>query len=88
MVTTAILGWSGFTWRRSEEAVKSAMNASDAVDRLELKLAEKYLTKEEFVLQMDRLFSAIARIEEKLDNSIAHNQALRNLYRQASKEDL
>jgi len=63
------------------------MNASDAVDRLELKLAEKYLTKEEFVLQMDRLFSAIARIEEKLDSSIVQNQVLRNLCRQANKED-
>ena len=87
MITTAVLGWSGFTWRRSEEAINAAMSASDAVDKLELKLAEKYLTKEEFVLQMDRLFSAITRIEEKLDNSIVQNQVLRNLYKQAGKED-
>lgn len=67
MALAAMLGWGGFTWRRAESAMETAMKAHDSVDRLELKLAEKYLTKEDFEAQMDRLFKTLARFEEKLD---------------------
>lgn len=69
---TAILGWGGFTWRRAEHAVEVALRANDATDKLELKLAEKYLTKEEFEMNMERLFKTLARFEEKLDYHVFH----------------
>lgn len=73
-IVTATIGWGGFTWRRAERALDAAYAASDATDKLELKLAEKYLTKEEFESQMDRLFKTLARFEEKLDYHV-YNQA-------------
>ena len=66
-MTAALLGWGGFTWKRAEDAFLQARMAADAVDRLELKLAEKYLTKEDFNATMERLFGVIERIEEKID---------------------
>jgi glutathionyl-hydroquinone reductase len=66
-MVTAVLGWGGFTWRRAEQALDAAHAAADATDKLELKLAEKYLTKDEFEAQMERLFKTLARFEEKLD---------------------
>lgn len=88
---TAILGWGGFTWRKAENAVQIALKAENATDKLELKLAEKYLSKEEFEMQMDRLFKILTRLEEKLDYH-AFNQAqdIGNLRRKLSiyeKED-
>lgn len=66
-MVTAALGWGGFTWRRAEQAIDIARAAADATDKLELKLAEKYLSKEEFEITMDRLFKTLGRLEEKLD---------------------
>lgn len=63
----SLLGWGGFTWRRAESALMEARSAIDKTDRLELKVAENYLTKKEFELSMDRLFKTLARFEEKLD---------------------
>lgn len=63
----ALLGWGGFTWRRAESAIMEARQAADKTDKLELKVAEHYLTKKEFELSMDRLFKTLARFEEKLD---------------------
>lgn len=71
-MTVALLGWGGFTWRRAEDAVKVANNASSHVDRVELKVAEFYLTKKEFELSMDRLFSTLTRLEGKLDTHVFH----------------
>lgn len=68
----ALLGWGGFTWRRAETAIAAAREASDATDRLELKLAEHYLTKAEFELNMERLFKTLGRFEEKLDFHVYH----------------
>ena len=56
---TAVLGWGGFTWRRAEDAITHAIKAGDRVDRLEIKLAENYLTKKEFSEYMDRLFHTL-----------------------------
>lgn len=66
-VISIMLGWGGFTWRRAESAHEVAERMSDRIDALELKIAEKYLTKEDFELQMDRLFATLARFEKKLD---------------------
>jgi hypothetical protein len=71
-MVTAVLGWGGFTWRRAEQALEAAYKAADATDRLELKLAERYLTKDEFESQMDRLFKTLSRLEEKLDYNLYH----------------
>lgn len=74
IMATAMLGWGGFTWSRAEKALDAAERASDRTDKLELKLAEKYLTKEEFELQMERLFKTLERFEGKLDFHV-YNQA-------------
>jgi hypothetical protein len=66
-VITIVLGWGGFTWRRAESACEDVLKVSNRVDALSLKIAEKYLTREDFELQMDRLFTTLARFEKKLD---------------------
>ena len=66
-IVAALLGWGGFTWRRAEAALIEARSASDKSDKLELKVAEQYLTKKDFELSMERLFKTLARFEEKLD---------------------
>lgn len=63
----AVLGWMGFTWRRAEKALESAERVADKVDKVELKMAEQYLTKADFELSMERLFKGFARLEEKID---------------------
>ena len=60
---TAVLGWGGFTWRRAEDAVTHAIKAADRVDRLEVKIAENYLTKAEFQGYMDRLFETLGEMK-------------------------
>lgn len=59
----AVLGWGGFTWRRAEDAITRSISAGDRVDRLELKIAEKYLTKAEFDADMNRLFSTLGEMK-------------------------
>lgn len=60
---TAVLGWGGFTWRRAEDAITHAIKAGDRVDRLEIKIAENYLTKVEFQAYMDRLFETLGEMK-------------------------
>ena len=60
---TAVLGWGGFTWRRAEDAITHAIKAGDRVDRLEVKIAENYLTKQEFQGYMDRLFETLGEMK-------------------------
>lgn len=66
-MTAALLGWGGFTWRKAEEALTQARIASDATDRLELKLAEEYVTKKDFETALDRVLNSIVRVERKID---------------------
>lgn len=80
-MVTAVLGWGGFTWRRAEQALDAAHAAADATDKLELKLAERYLTKEEFESQMERLFRTLSRFEEKLDYHVFNQTQDINLLR-------
>ena len=65
-LATALLGWGGFTLSRSESAVRKAQQALDAVDRVELKVAEHYVTKNEFSAVADRLMKTLDRLEDKL----------------------
>ena len=63
IMLTAVLGWGGFTWRRAEDAIGRAIQAGDRVDRLEVKMAENYLTKTEFQAYMDRLFETLGEMK-------------------------
>ena len=82
IIISTVLGWGAFTWRRSEHAVSLAQRAAAQSDRLELKVAELYLTKKDFELAMERLFSTLHRFEEKLDFHVyeqeRHLQSMRN----------
>ncbi len=59
-----MIGWGGFTWRRAEEALTQARAAADKVDSVELKMAENYLTKQEFEIYMDRLFGTLSEMKD------------------------
>lgn len=72
-MAAALMGWGGFTWKKAEEALTQARQTSDQIDKLELKVAEHYLTKADFELSMNRLFKTLARFEEKLDYHV-YNQ--------------
>jgi hypothetical protein len=63
-MTAALLGWGGFTWKRAEDALFAARKASDLASKVELKVAENYLSKKEFELYMDRLFGTLAEMKE------------------------
>ncbi len=83
-----LLGWGGFTWRKAESAILEARSATDKTDRLELKVAENYLTKKEFEHSMDRLFKTLARFEEKLDYHVyEQDQTINRLRSQLSKNN-
>lgn len=64
---SVVMGWGTFTWRKAEKAIEAAERAVDRTDKLELKMAEHYLTKNEFEMTMDRLFKSLARMEGKID---------------------
>ena len=61
---TMVMGWGTFTWRKAESALDKAERAADRTDRLELKIAEQYLTKRDFELQMDRLFNVLSEMKD------------------------
>jgi len=63
-MTAALLGWGGFTWKRAEDAMVTARKASDLASKVELKVAENYLSKKEFELYMDRLFGTLAEMKD------------------------
>jgi len=84
----ALLGWGGFTWKKAEDAMFTARAAAEQVDRVELKMAEKYLTKQEFELSMERLFGILARFEEKLDYHVyEQDKNIRSLKRRLQDYD-
>jgi len=63
ILVAALLGWGGFTWRRAEDAVRQSNKISTQVDKLELKIAETYLTKQDFQIYMDRLFDTLGEMK-------------------------
>lgn len=64
VLIAAMLGWGGFTWRRAEEALTQSRQAADKIDSVELKMAEEYLTKQEFENYMDRLFGTLGEMKD------------------------
>lgn len=79
-MTAALLGWGGFTWRKAEDAMIAARHSLDIVAKVELKLAEEYVTKKDFELAFDRLFATLSRFEEKLDYHVhAQDDNIRRL---------
>jgi hypothetical protein len=64
---SVVMGWGAFTWKKAETALEASQRAESKTDKLELKIAENYLTREEFEHQMERLFKTLERLEEKLD---------------------
>ena len=63
----AIVGWMGFTWKRTDNALTAVERVADKVDKVELKMAEQYLTKKDFEMSMERLFKGFERLEKKID---------------------
>ena len=70
-LASALLGWGAYTHRRSDVAIQKAQEALDSVDRVELKVAEHYVTKNEFIATVDRLTHTLERLENKLDRLIS-----------------
>tara|TARA_B100001173_G_scaffold311001_1_gene327013 strand:+ start:1529 stop:1843 length:315 start_codon:yes stop_codon:yes gene_type:complete len=66
LVMAVMLGWGGFTWRKSEEALTQSREAADKIDQVELKMAEQYLTKQEFEKSMDRLFGVLGDMKDNI----------------------
>lgn len=61
---SVMLGFFGVAFRK--------IDATDArMDRLELKVAENYVTKEEFREQFKQLFTTLARLEDKIDAHVS-----------------
>lgn len=67
---SVVMGWGTFTWKKAESAFEASRRAEDKTDKLELKIAENYLTRDEFEHQMERLFKTLERLEEKLDYTL------------------
>jgi hypothetical protein len=83
----ALLGWGGFTWKRAEDALVVARATADQIDKLELKMAERYLTKADFELSMDRLFGTLDRFEQKLDyHVVEQDQYIKRLKNKLQKD--
>jgi len=64
----AMLSLFGVSFRKIDAADRR-------MDQLELKVAERYVTKEEFRLQFQELFKVLARLEDKIDAHVSEEQA-------------
>ena len=67
VLVPAILGWMGFTWRRAETALTNTERVADKIDKVELKMAENYVTKKDFELSIERLLKGFDRLDKKTD---------------------
>ena len=94
LAVTAILGWGGFTWKKAENAAAESIKTNDRVDKLELKVAETYLTKQEFQTYMDRLLDSLSEMKsdihyltDRLDYHIAQQNELQIISRLEESRD-
>lgn len=96
MAIATLLGWGGFTWRKSEDALSRANQAQDLVDKLEIKIAEKYVTKEELKDSVNIVAQELARMREDIarsfdlireQNKESYNQLTTTLTRVEDKVD-
>ncbi|QBP06195.1 hypothetical protein [Synechococcus phage S-B68] len=63
---TAVLGLFGIMYKKGE--------ATDGrLDRLEVKVAETYLTKEEYYRSVEQLLGALGRLEDKVDAHVSED---------------
>jgi hypothetical protein len=65
-LAAAILGLSGATLKRFGDVEKR-------INQVELNVASKYISKEDFTAAQDRLFGVLERFETKLDYHIFQN---------------
>lgn len=75
LVLSAAAATGGFLIKRID-------SVEDKVDRLELKVAETYVTKETLFRMFDRLESNLSRMEEKLDAHVFEDPILINRLRE------
>lgn len=61
---SVMMGLFGLSFRKIDAADRR-------MDRLELKVAENYVTKEEFREQFKALFVTLARLEDKIDAHVS-----------------
>lgn len=63
----ALLSLFGVSFRKIDAADRR-------MDQLELKVAERYVTKEEFRQQFTELFRVLARLEDKIDAHVSEER--------------
>lgn len=63
----ALLSLFGVSFRKIDAADRR-------MDQLELKVAERYVTKEEFRQQFQELFRVLARLEDKIDAHVSEER--------------
>lgn len=63
----ALLSLFGVTFKKIDAADRR-------MDALELKVAEKYVTKEEFRQSFTELFRVLSRLEDKIDAHVSEEQ--------------
>ena len=63
----AVLSLFGVSFRKIDHADRR-------MDALELKVAEQYVTKQEFREQFAELFRVLARLEDKIDAHLSKHQ--------------
>lgn len=71
MISTALLGWGTFTWRRAEDALHVARRSIDATDRLEVKVAENYVTKEDLKDSIETIMHEFTRTREDISTGFS-----------------
>jgi len=80
MLATTLVGWGTFTWKRAEEALVVAQRAVVSTDRLEVKLAEKYVTKEDFRSSINAVMQEFTRTREDIKDGFTQ---IRGEYRES-----
>lgn len=63
LIISTILGSYGFIFRKID-------SIDNRIDKLELKVAETYVTKEDMEKEFNYLFNTLRRMEEKIDAHI------------------
>ena len=66
LMVTALLGLFGIMYKKGE-AIDSR------IDRLEVKVAETYLTKDEYYRSVETLLSTLHRLEDKVDAHVSED---------------
>jgi|TARA_R100000030_G_scaffold71985_1_gene55468 uncharacterized coiled-coil protein SlyX len=65
-VASIVTGWGAFTYKKAETARTVADRALHRIDKIELKMAEQYITKQDFETSMDRLFDTLDKMNQDM----------------------